>query len=176
MIWQQPDITFDGSSKTESVSYDYVQLFYTLNGTTYSAGKFGGSDIAGKTIVLPTTDFYLYWKTDSSSDGYYGYKATVTPTNDAAVTGSVASLPSGVTVKEATSVSDLESKHGNYGNNVKELQDCSGTCVRENSNINNKRHSFYGNVIQIRMTQRTVYIEMCTLFFFCEISIKHLTG
>ena len=114
-------VTFDGSSKTESVSYDYVQLFYTLNGTTYSAGKFGGSDIAGKTIVLPTTDFYLYWKTDNSSDGYYGYKATVTPTNDAAVTGSVESLPSGVTVKEATSVSDLESKHGKYGNNVKEL-------------------------------------------------------
>ena len=114
-------VTFDSSSKTESVSYDYVQLFYTLNGTTYSAGKFGGSDIAGKTIVLPTTDFYLYWKTDSSSDGYYGYKATVTPTNDAAVTGTAASLPSGVTAKEATSVSDLESKHGNYGNNVKEL-------------------------------------------------------
>ena len=114
-------VTFDSSSKTESVSYDYVQLFYTLNGTTYSAGKFGGSDIAGKTIVLPTTDFYLYWKTDSSSDGYYGYKATVTPTNDTAVTGTVANLPSGVTAKEATSVSDLESKHGNYGNNVKEL-------------------------------------------------------
>ena len=114
-------VTFDGSSKTESVSYDYVELFYTLNGITYSAGKFGGSDIAGKTIVLPTTDFYLYWKTDSSSDSYYGYKATVTPTNDTAVTGTVTSLPSGVTVKEATSVNDLESKHGNYGNNVKEL-------------------------------------------------------
>ena len=114
-------VTFDGSSKTESVNYDYVQLFYILNGITYSAGKFGGSDIAGKTIVLPTTDFYLYWKTDGSADGYYGYKATVTPTNDAAVTGTVTSLPSGVTVKEATSVSDLESKHGSYGNNVKEL-------------------------------------------------------
>ena len=114
-------VTFDGSSKTESVSYDYVELFYILNGITYSAGKFGGSDIAGKTIVLPTTDFYLYWKTDSSSDDYYGYKATVTPTNDAAVTGTVTSLPSGVTVKEAASTSDLESKHGNYGNNVKEL-------------------------------------------------------
>ena len=114
-------VTFDGSSKTESVNYDYVQLFYKLNGKTYSAGKFGGSDIAGKTIVLPTTDFYLYWKTDSSADGYYGYKATVTPTNDKAVTGTVESLPSGVTAKEATSVSDLESKHGNYGNNVKEL-------------------------------------------------------
>ena len=114
-------VTFDGSSETESVSYDYVELFYILNGITYSAGKFGGSDIAGKTIVLPTTDFYLYWKTDSSSDDYYGYKATVTPTNDAAVTGTVTSLPSGVTVKEAASASDLESKHGNYGNNVKEL-------------------------------------------------------
>ena len=114
-------VTFDGSSKTESVSYDYVELFYILNGITYSAGKFGGSDIAGKTIVLPTTDFYLYWKTDSSSDDYYGYKATVTPTNDAAITGTVTSLPSGVTVKEAASASDLESKHGNYGNNVKEL-------------------------------------------------------
>ena len=114
-------VTFDGSSETESVSYDYVELFYILNGITYSAGKFGGSDIAGKTIVLPTTDFYLYWKTDSSSDDYYGYKATVTPTNDTAVTGTVTSLPSGVTVKEAASASDLESKHGNYGNNVKEL-------------------------------------------------------
>ena len=114
-------VTFDGSSETESVNYDYVELFYILNGITYSAGKFGGSDIAGKTIVLPTTDFYLYWKTDSSSDDYYGYKATVTPTNDKAITGTVTSLPAGVTVKEATSVSDLESKHGSYGNNVKEL-------------------------------------------------------
>ena len=114
-------VTFDGSSETESVSYDYVELFYILNGITYSAGKFGGSDIAGKTIVLPTTDFYLYWKTDSSSDDYYGYKATVTPTNDKAITGTVTSLPAGVTVKEAASASDLESKHGSYGNNVKEL-------------------------------------------------------
>ena len=114
-------VTFDGSSETESVFYDYVELFYTLNGTTYSAGRFGGSDIAGKTIVLPTTDFYLYWKTDSGGDSYYGYKATVTPTNNTAVTGTAASLPSGVITKEAASVSDLESKHGNYGNNVKEL-------------------------------------------------------
>ena len=115
-------VTFDGSSKTESVNYDYVQLFYKLNGKTYSAGKFGGSDIAGKTIVLPTTDFYLYWKTDSKCDSYYGYKATVTPQpTTKAVTGTVESLPSGVTAKEATSVSDLKNQTWKLRkNNVKE--------------------------------------------------------
>mgnify|MGYP002508671136 CR=1 FL=1 len=55
-------ITFNSQFRTESVSYDYVEIYYKQDGETYKLGKWGGTDLAGKTVNVPTNDFYLYWR------------------------------------------------------------------------------------------------------------------
>lgn len=57
-------VVLNSQSKTESASYDWLDFFYTLNGTTYTR-RIGGN-IGGMEIIIPTSDFYLYWRTDGS--------------------------------------------------------------------------------------------------------------
>ena len=57
-------VVLNSQSKTESASYDWLDFFYTLSGTTYTR-RIGGN-IGGMEIIIPTSDFYLYWRTDGS--------------------------------------------------------------------------------------------------------------
>lgn len=120
-------ITFSSDSRTESVNYDYVKIYYNDNGTMKLAGKFGGTDIAGASVFVPASEFYVYWCTDSSSCNFYGFSiASVTSTSGEG-TGTAESLPN-YTVTELSKGTYPESpNHGNYGNNINLLWKCSGT-------------------------------------------------
>lgn len=120
-------ITFSSDSRTESVNYDYVKIYYNDNGTMKLAGKFGGTDIAGASVFVPASEFYVYWRTDSSSCNFYGFSiASVTSTSGEG-TGIAESLPN-YTVTELSKGTYPESpNHGNYGNNINLLWKCSGT-------------------------------------------------
>lgn len=120
-------ITFSSDSRTESVNYDYVKIYYNDNGTMKLAGKFGGTDIAGASVFVPASEFYVYWRTDSSSCNFYGFSiASVTSTSGEG-TGTAESLPN-YTVTELPKGTYPESpNHGNYGNNINLLWKCSGT-------------------------------------------------
>ena len=120
-------ITFSSDSRTESVNYDYVKIYYNDNGTMKLAGKFGGTDIAGASVFVPTSEFYVYWRTDSSSCNFYGFSiASVTSTSGEG-TGTAESLPN-YTVTELPKGTYPESpNHGNYGNNINLIWKCSGT-------------------------------------------------
>ena len=120
-------ITFSSDSRTESVNYDYVKIYYNDNGTMKLAGKFGGTDIAGASVFVPTSEFYVYWRTDSSNCNFYGFSiASVTSTSGEGA-GTAESLPN-YTVTELSKGTYPESpNHGNYGNNINLLWKCSGT-------------------------------------------------
>lgn len=120
-------ITFSSDSRTESVNYDYVKIYYNDNGTMKLAGKFGGTDIAGASVFVPASEFYVYWRTDSSSCNFYGFSiASVTSTSGEG-TGTAESLPN-YTVTELSKGTYPESpNHGNYGNNINLLWKCSVT-------------------------------------------------
>ena len=120
-------ITFSSDSRTESVNYDYVKIYYSDNGTMKLAAKLGGTDIAGASVFVPSSEFYVYWRTDTSSDSFYGFKiASVTGTTGEA-TGTIENLPN-YTATELTKGTYPESpNHGSCGNNINLLWKCSGT-------------------------------------------------
>ena len=120
-------ITFSSDSRTENVNYDYVKIYYSDNGTIKLVAKLGGTDIAGASVFVPASEFYVYWHTDGSSDSFYGFAiASVTGTTGEA-TGTAESLP-GYTATELTKGTYPESpNHGSYGNNINLLWKCSGT-------------------------------------------------
>lgn len=91
------------------------------------AAKLGGTDIAGASVFVPSSEFYVYWRTDTSSDSFYGFKiASVTGTTGEA-TGTIENLPN-YTATELTKGTYPESpNHGSYGNNINLLWKCSGT-------------------------------------------------
>lgn len=64
-------VTLNSQSKTESASYDWLDFYYEQNGTTYTR-RIGGN-IGGMEIIIPTSDFYLYWRTDGSVNDW-GWK------------------------------------------------------------------------------------------------------
>ena len=66
-------ITFDDLSETETASFDYVEIYYQIDGTTYVLPHLGGTAISGKNIFVPAPVFWLYWKSDSSVTKY-GFK------------------------------------------------------------------------------------------------------
>ena len=120
-------ITFSSDSRTESVKYDYVKIYYSDNGTMKLAAKLGGTDIAGASVFVPSSEFYVYWRTDTSSDSFYGFKiASVTGTTGEA-TGTIENLPNYTVTELAKGTYPESPNHGNYGNNINLLWKCSGT-------------------------------------------------
>lgn len=121
-------ITFSDDSRTESVTFDYVKIFYKdSNGTMKCAAKLGGTTIAGASVFVPASEFYVYWHTDSSSCNYYGFSiASVTGTSGED-TGTEESLPNYSVTELASGTYPESPNHGNYGNNINLLWKCSGT-------------------------------------------------
>ena len=91
------------------------------------AAKLGGTDIAGASVFVPSSEFYVYWRTDTSSDSFYGFKiASVTGTTGEA-TGTIENLPNYTATELAKGTYPESPNHGNYGNNINLLWKCSGT-------------------------------------------------
>ena len=115
-------ITFNSNCQTESTTYDWVQIFYESNGRKIALSKLGGS-FGGTTVSIPSTTFWLYWRTDSSSDSFYGFSIdSITPTNVSSPSLSTTSdsFPS-YSVTELSGSNYPESSHGSYGNNINQL-------------------------------------------------------
>lgn len=120
-------ITFSSDSRTESVNYDYVKIYYSDNGTMKLAAKLGGTDIAGASVFVPSSEFYVYWRTDTSNDSFYGFKIVSVTGTTGEATGTIENLPN-YTATELTKGTYPESpNHGSYGNNINLLWKCSGT-------------------------------------------------
>lgn len=115
-------ITFNSNCQTESTTYDWVQIFYESNGRKIALSKLGGS-FGGTTVSIPSTTFWLYWRTDSSSDSFYGFSIdSITPANVSSPSLSTTSdsFPS-YPVTELSGSNYPESSHGSYGNNINQL-------------------------------------------------------
>lgn len=115
-------ITFNSNCNTESVSYDWVDIYFQQDGQYYYK-RFGGS-FGGQTVVLPVPNFWLYWRTDTSMHDYYGWKidSIVSTTDSPSTFSTISSLPTDVsswtTVSGVTSLP--ESAHNPYADNVRE--------------------------------------------------------
>ena len=115
-------ITFNSNCQTESTTYDWVQIFYESNGRKIALSKLGGS-FGGTTVSIPSTTFWLYWRTDSSSDSFYGFSIdSITPANVSSPSLSTTSdsFPS-YSVTELSGSNYPESSHGSYGDNINQL-------------------------------------------------------
>lgn len=114
-------ITFNDQFHTESGNWDYVEIYYKLDGKTYKLGRWSGTSLAGQTIEVPTTDFYLYWKTDSSNCKFYGFSIDSIVGKDVSVSSaSAAPLPS-YEVEEICGKTYPESPHSPYVDNVNKI-------------------------------------------------------
>ena len=120
------EVKFNSQCNTENVAYDYVDIFYVLDGTTYKLGRWGGTDLANKTIQIPSTDFYLYWRTDGGGSSFYGFSIdSISPIYIEDVTSTAEALPN-YTAEEISGDVYPDSAfgsyvHGNYGNRVNKL-------------------------------------------------------
>lgn len=124
------EITFNSNSKTESVSFDYIEIYYDDNGTKKALPKIGGSSFGGTKVQVPSTTFWLYWRTDGTSCSFYGFKIDSIKSvivDKSKISSTTKSLPS----YSATSVSGNNypesPNHGNYGNNINMLWKYTGT-------------------------------------------------
>ena len=119
-------IKFNTECKTEISSdgtkYDYLYLFYQKDGKIYKAlDKVSGADIAGNTYIVPSTDIYIQWYSDSSGNKDYGFSIDeIKQVSTAAdTTGTESTLPT-YEVIEAATVSMIQTSHP-YENNMRKL-------------------------------------------------------
>ena len=108
-------IKFNDQFKTESISYDYVEIYYKKDNQTFKLGRWGGTDLAGKTVNVPSQDFYLYWRTDRSGNNYYGFSIDSIESVDVTASGTKATLPN-YTVTELSGKEYPETAHNPYPN------------------------------------------------------------
>lgn len=110
-------IKFNAECAGESASFDYASLYYVKNNQIYSAfTRKRANDLAGKTFVIPSTEFYLYWHTDISVNNYFGIAIDSVEITDAtAIIGNKASLPN-YTAQDVSDVTEIETAHSPYEN------------------------------------------------------------
>lgn len=122
-------ITFSNKTQTEGINWDYVLLFYeNSNGRLNCVGKIGGKSISNRVFYIPSVEFYLFWRTDSSTDNFYGFSIdsieTVTVTSSM-YTVTSDTLPTDVKKSSAIELSGdrypESDNHGSYGNNIRKL-------------------------------------------------------
>lgn len=116
-------VTFSAESRTESTNYDYVQIFFELNGNIYALPRIGGRYISNAEIYVPATEFYVYWRSDSSNCDYYGFQITniEMASGEYEMDGIRAELPNDAPVISISGTAYPESEHNPYGDNVRKL-------------------------------------------------------
>ena len=76
-------LTVELTYQTESTSYDWVYLYTEPNSSTpFNNKKYGGSTQTTETITIPSNYIKIVFRTDSSVNNYYGFKAVITPNYD----------------------------------------------------------------------------------------------
>ena len=105
--------------QTESTSYDWIYVYYKKDDQLYRCGKYGGSSRNQITLNIPSTEFWIQFRTDSSGNGYYGFKVT-----DVQLSDNVSELPGSKINSNELPTSELvadwnsiESDHYSYRNN-----------------------------------------------------------
>lgn len=131
-------IKFDNQFKFEGTSTDYIEIYYKdKENNVYKIGKYGGTSLAGKTVNIPSKDFYIYFYSDGSVV-YYGYKVeSITPimVDENSITKTkVTNLPSG-TMTELSGENYPETEH-NYKNSQRILWHYTGEPDNEYNIIN----------------------------------------
>ena len=127
---QNLKITYSGNSETEGVNWDYAIICYEYEGKKYQTPKVGGrgssNTIANAVAIIPTSNFQIFWRTDSSNANYYGFKISSMELvyEDLTTASEVSSFPS-YTTSETVSAGTLpESAHNGYGDNVQKMFFC----------------------------------------------------
>ena len=123
-------ITLDIESENDS--YDYASVYYPdENGEIYCATPDGKEKLGGRTrstvtIDIPTSEFYIYWRTDMTGNGFYGFKVlSAEPIYiDEFTPSKAASLPSTLNIIETNDSSTIETAHNPYDNSASTLWHC----------------------------------------------------
>lgn len=111
-------ITFNANCKGESANFDYLELYYVQNGKVFKAlSRYRADNLAGRTFVVPTLDFYVYWHSDGSVNNFYGFSIdSATMTDGAALIGTeVSSLPAYNAV-QTSNITAVQTAHNPYLN------------------------------------------------------------
>ena len=131
--------------QTESTSYDWFYVYYYKDGKLYRSDKYGGSTRKQVTLNIPSPEFWLEFRSDGSSCGYYGVKVTDVKQLDSAppVLGTtVSAMSGGYNEIEASDWSEIETlPHGNYGNNVQKRWHYIASDAGKNVDITNTKLS-----------------------------------
>ncbi|MDY7111623.1 phage minor structural protein, N-terminal region [Eubacterium callanderi] len=118
------ELKFNASSRTESERYDWVEIFYELDGIIYAIPRCGGTSISGQTVFIPSNKFWLYWRCDGSGHDYYGFKVDYIKKASSykEIVGTVSKLPTdaGETI-ELSGSNYPESEHSPYQDNTRKL-------------------------------------------------------
>ena len=76
-------LTVELTYQTESTSYDWIYLYDSADSTTpFNNKKYGGTTQQTETITIPSNYLKIVFRTDSSGNNYYGFKAVITPNYD----------------------------------------------------------------------------------------------
>lgn len=152
-------IKFNTNCKSEVSSsnthYDYLSVFYKKDGEIYGIlEKASGDEIAGQTYIIPSTDVYFYWYSDSSSCNYYGFSIDELKqtTTSADTIGVKASLPLQEVIETAT-VSMIQTPHP-YENNMRKLWHYKVRTVTK-SVLENKRMKYIEALANLKNTINT---------------------
>ena len=105
-------IKFDSRSATEA-KYDYVIIYYKIDGSIYASDKFTGT-IGAAEFFVPSNEFWVYWHSDMSAHDFYGFSlASVSTSTGAIPVLSPTNLPN-YTATDTTSYSNIASSHSPY--------------------------------------------------------------
>ena len=102
-------------------SYDWFYVYYYKDGKLYRSDKYSGSSLKTATLNIPSTEFWLEFRSDVSDCDYYGVKVMNVQQLDTepAILGNTGyPMPKGYTEIEAVDWREIETLHTSYGNNV----------------------------------------------------------
>lgn len=110
------NITFSSDTQTEA-NYDKITIYYQQNGKFYQSGSYSGNELKGKTVSVPTNNFWIRLKTDGSATKY-GFKINSITSGSVLVPNTGAEITKWYTsCTEKSGSSYPESTH-EYANNI----------------------------------------------------------
>ena len=110
--------------QTESQSYDYICVYYKKDDQLYRSKRYGGSTREQTTLNIPSTEFWIQFITDVSSNWFYGFKVTNVQLLDnvSELPGSPINsneFPASELIESVDDWNRIESVHNPYPNNSK---------------------------------------------------------
>ena len=108
--------------ETESTSYDYIYVYYKKDDQLYRSIRYGGRPKSQTTLNIPSTEFWIQFITDGSSNRFYGFKVTNVQLSDnvSELPGTKINsneFPASELIESVDDWSSIESDHNLYPNN-----------------------------------------------------------